>query len=234
MPKHPSRFRPARTTIFRHLGGMCAIFLAIGFIHSPLRLTGITSEEKIQEISEKPSGLILDETDRVCDDFFSPFLETDRKDLGLVKKRITGIYGEYRRSYKPGHHHAGLDLKGNFNENVYAIGFGWIVQIFRQFPHRSVVVEHHLPDGRILYSMYVHVEDIQVQIGDWVDENTPLARLFNKEELEKADFGTPNHLHLEIRKTLADRGRASYASMSMVELNMACIDPLKFFKRHLE
>jgi len=234
MPKHPSRFRTARTTHFRLFGGMCAIFLAIGFVHSPLHLTGYISEEKIQEISEKPSGLILDKIDRVCDDFFSPFLETDRRDLSLVKKRITGIYGEYRRSYKPGHFHAGLDLKGNFNENVYAIGFGWIVQTFRQFPHRSVVVEHHLPDGRILYSMYVHIEDIQVQVGDWVDENTPLARLFNEEELERADFGTPNHLHLEIRKTLADKGWASYASMSLAELNTACIDPLKFFKRHLE
>jgi murein DD-endopeptidase MepM/ murein hydrolase activator NlpD len=213
---------------------MCAIFLAVCFFHSPLHLTGIFSGEKILEISEKASSHILDNTDRICDHFFSPFKETDKKDLDQIERRVTGVYGEYRRSYKPGHHHAGLDLKGNFNEIVYTIGFGWVVQIFRQFPHRSVVVEHHLPNGSILYSMYVHIEDIQVQVGDWVNENTPLARLFNKEELERADFGTPNHLHLEIRKTLADKGRASYASMSMAELNTACMDPLKFFKKHLK
>jgi hypothetical protein len=73
-----------------------------------------------------------------------------------------------------------------------------------------------------------------VKVGDWVDEEVPLARLFNAKELERADFRTPNHLHLEIRKTLADRGRASYASMSMAELNTACIDPFKFFKRHIK
>jgi murein DD-endopeptidase MepM/ murein hydrolase activator NlpD len=82
--------------------------------------------------------------------------------------------------------------------------------------------------------MYVHVEDIQVRVGDWVNENTHLARLFNAEELEQANFGTPNHLHLEIRKTLADKGRASYASMSMSALNMVCMDPLKFFKKNLQ
>jgi murein DD-endopeptidase MepM/ murein hydrolase activator NlpD len=195
---------------------------------------GNHSFEQPQEKQGNPTGFVLENTSRVCDEFFSPFNETDRKNLSLIEQRITGIYGEYRRSYKPGHHHAGLDLRGDFNEKVYALGFGWVVQIFRQFPHRSVVVEHHLPDGNILYSMYVHVEDIQVRVGDWVDENTHLARLFSEEELESADFGTANHLHLEIRKTLADRGRASYASMSMTELNKTCMDPLKFFKDHLK
>jgi murein DD-endopeptidase MepM/ murein hydrolase activator NlpD len=214
--------------------GDFAVVVFLAFILSPLLLVENLSFEQSKEKRANPSGLILKNTNRVCDEFFSPFDETDRKSLEMIEHRITGIYGEYRRSYKPGHHHAGLDLKGNFNEKVYAIGFGWVVQIFRQYPHRSVVIEHHLPDGDVLYSMYVHVEDIQVRVGDWVDENTLLARLFSEEELEGADFGTPNHLHLEVRKTLADRGRASYASMNMTELNMACMDPLEFFKKKLK
>ena len=234
MPKYAPRYLSARITLSCLIREMCTLLLGIGLFISPLDLTGNLSGNKNQELTEKTSGHILDNTDRVCDQFFSPFKEADRKNLGPIESRVTGVYGEYRRSYKPGHFHAGLDLKGDYNESVYPIGFGWVVQIFRQFPHRSVVVEHHLPDGSILYSMYVHIEDIQVQVGDWVDENTPLARLFDKEELERADFGTPNHLHLEIRKTLADRGRASYASMSLAELNTACLDPLKFFERHLK
>jgi len=198
-----------------------------------LLLAGNLALAQSQEKEDNPSAPIPEKIDRVCDEFFSPFDETDRKSFELIERRITGVYGEYRRSYKPGHHHAGLDLKGNFNEKVYALGFGWVVQIFRQYPHRSVIIEHHLSGGNILYSMYVHVEDIQVQVGDWVDANTHIARLFNEEELERADFGTPNHLHLEIRKTLADRGRASYASMSMAELNKVCMDPLIFFKNNL-
>ena len=234
MLPHPPRYRPSRTFFSCFINGLCGLLLGIGLLFNPLHPTGTLLKNKNQELSEKPYERVLDNTDRVSDRFFSPFKETDRQDIKQIERRITGDYGEYRRSYKPGHFHAGLDLRGNFNEKVYPIAFGWIVQIFRQFPHRSVVVEHHLPDGNILYSMCVHVEDIQVRVGDWVDENTPLARLFDEEELERADFGTPNHLHLEIRKTLADRGRASYASMSLAELNTACLDPLKFFKRQLE
>ncbi|MFC2165713.1 M23 family metallopeptidase [Acidobacteriota bacterium] len=166
----------------------------------------------------------------ICQEFFSPFSESDRQSFPLIKKRVVGVYGEYRRSHRPGHHHAGLDLWGAFNETVYSIGYGWVVRIFGGFPHRSVIVEHHLPDGSILYSAYVHIEDIKVEVGDWVDERTPLARVFNEEELERANFNTPNHLHLEIRKSLADEGRASYSSMSMRALNKFCLDPYKFFK----
>jgi murein DD-endopeptidase MepM/ murein hydrolase activator NlpD len=202
------------------------------FFLSPFPFAGYKSVDITQDQRGNHSGFRLDDPKHICNEFFSPFNGTDRKSLSLLKSRVTGIYGEYRRSYRPGHYHAGLDLQGGFEETVYPIGFGWVVRIFRQFPHKSIVVEHRLPDDSILYSMYVHIEDVQVRVGDWVDENTPLARLFNEEELEVADFGTPNHLHLEIRKTLADRGRASYSSMSMTELNKVCTDPLKFFREH--
>jgi murein DD-endopeptidase MepM/ murein hydrolase activator NlpD len=169
----------------------------------------------------------------VCREFFSPFLETDRKSLRLIRRRLSGRYGDYRRSFKPGHLHAGIDLKGEFEETVYPVGRGFVHLVFRDFPHKSVVVKHTLPDGSILYSMYVHLEDIRVEEGDAVTEKTPLARLFNREELEKADFGTANHLHLEIRKSLEDGGWASASSMTMEELNRFCLDPLEFLSRRL-
>lgn len=169
----------------------------------------------------------------VCREFFSPFLETDRKSLRLLRRRLSGRYGDYRRSYKPGHLHAGIDLNGGFEETVYPVGRGFIHLVFRDFPHKSVVVKHTLPDGSIFYSMYVHLEDIRIEEGDAVTEKTPLARLFNREELKKADFGTANHLHLEIRKSLDDGGWASASSMTMEELNKFCLDPFEFFRRRL-
>jgi hypothetical protein len=90
-----------------------------------------------------------------------------------------------------------------------------------------------MADGSILYSMYVHVMDVKVGAGDEVDETTVLARLFDSEELAKADFGTVNHLHFEIRSSLDDGGRASASSMTLQALNLYCRDPLSFFKRHL-
>ena len=166
--------------------------------------------------------------------FFSPLNDSNRTSFSSIQNRLISLYGEYRKSYKPGHLHAGVDLKGSYNETVFAIGTGHVYHIFREFPHKSVIVEHSLQDDAVLYSVYTHVEDIEVDVGDWVDERTPLARLFSEDELERANFGTPNHLHLEIRISIADEGRASYASMTRQELNKFCMDPIKFFKSNLE
>jgi murein DD-endopeptidase MepM/ murein hydrolase activator NlpD len=170
----------------------------------------------------------------ICKEFSSPFNDSNRKSFGSVTRRLIGSYGEYRKSYKPGHLHAGIDLKGSFRETVCAIGCGQVYLNFRDFPHRTVIVKHHLPDGHLLFSVYTHVEQVEVNIGDWVDEQTPLARLFNEDELKRANFGTSNHLHLEIRKSMADGGRASYASMTTQELDKFCMDPIEFFKTYLE
>jgi murein DD-endopeptidase MepM/ murein hydrolase activator NlpD len=172
----------------------------------------------------------LDKDNLICKDFYSPFEECDRKSLKALKHRLTGSYAEYRRSYQAGHLHAGIDLKGAFDETIYAVGYGQVHLIFREFPHQSVVVKHLLPDGSLLYSVYTHVQDVRVQVGQRVSKDTSLARLFNRIELTQANFGTPNHLHLEIRKSFADRGRASYSSLTLDDLNTFCKDPLEFFK----
>lgn len=119
MPKHLSKYQTARISFSRFIRGMFSIFLAFGFFLSTLLFTGNVSEGTTQELSENRSGLILDETDRVCDEFFSPYSETDRKSVSLLKDRITGIYGEYRRSYKPGHFHVGQHEHGRAQHGLY-------------------------------------------------------------------------------------------------------------------
>ncbi len=208
---------------------LMSAFGFLGFLTSSGQAFGVECEE---ETAPRPAQT-QDDPRFSCREFFSPFLEADRKSFRLIRSRLSGRYGDYRRSDKPGHLHAGIDLRGDFEETVYPVGRGFVHLVFRDFPHKSVVVKHVLPDGNILYSMYVHVEDIGVEEGDAVTEKTPLARLFKREELEKADFGTANHLHLEIRKSLEDRGWASASSMTMEELNRFCLDPLEFFRRRL-
>ncbi len=217
--------------LYRQLIGSL-IICSLLFCSSLLAETDLRSSRDSQRDKALVSN--LDKLILICEEFFSPFLESDRKSFSILQKRIIAAYGEFRRSYRPGHHHAGIDLQGGFNEAVYAIGRGRVFRIFRISPHQTIIIKHYLPEKKFLYSVYTHVEDIRVKTGDWVDENTALARLFNQTELENTGFGTPNHLHLEIRKSFADRGRASYASMSMSQLNLFCMDPQKFFKAHLE
>ncbi len=219
--------------VMRNVRNIPIILLFLVFSNLPL-LTGASKDRPANRGELIHQAQDLDKLILICEGFLSPFLEPDRKSFAVLQNRIIAVYGEFRRSYRPGHHHAGIDLQGGFNETVYAIGCGRVFRIFRTSPHKTIIIKHYLPERKFLYSVYTHVEDIRVKTGDWVDENTALARLFNQTELENADFGTPNHLHLEVRKSFADRGRASYASMSMSQLNRFCMDPQIFFKAHLE
>lgn len=190
----------------------------------------IAGEGSVKPCMLQQSG----ESSPFCKAFYSPFNDSNRKSYDSVKSRQIGSFGEYRKSYKPGHLHAGIDLEGSFSEKIFAIGRGQVQMIFHDFPHQTVIVKHHLPDGNHLFSVYTHVEQVKVDVGDWVDEKTSLARLFNEDELKRANFGTPNHLHFEIRKSMADEGRASYASMTRQELNTFCMNPIEFFKTYLK
>lgn len=186
----------------------------------------------INQNSNPPTASYFPE--KVNHEFFSPFKEQNRKKFVTIKNRIIGRYGDYRSSPLVGHRHAGIDLKGDFKEKVFPIGVGKVVQVFRSFPHKTVVVKHCLANGDSIYSSYTHIEDIEIEIDDWVNFDTPLARLFTNEELELSDFGTLNHVHLEIRKGIEDGGRASWQSKTMDELNEYCLDPYQFFKQHLK
>lgn len=154
---------------------------------------------------------------------------SDRADYNKWIKNIIGRYGDYRRSHVKGHKHSGIDIRGNFGETVYSIGRGTVINIFREFPHKTIYIRHS--ESELFYSVYIHVEDIQVNIGDRVSENTPLARIFNRDELNMAEFGTPPHLHFEIRHNIDDKGDATFKSMTLEDLNKYCINPLKFFKK---
>lgn len=166
---------------------------------------------------------------RACDRVFAPFDGKYRHRMAAVRRRIRSRFGDYRSSYVKGHRHAGVDLRGRWREPVYPICRGVVVAVAYGFPHKTVYVMHERSDGSTFFSAYKHVEDVKVGFGQWVEADTPIARLFTQEELRAAKFGkAPNHLHLEIRKTLADEGMASFTSMSKKELLEVLYDPLTF------
>ena len=168
-----------------------------------------------------------------CSQFYLPFKDVDRDKYKSLKTRIIGKYGDYRSSPLVGHLHAGIDMKGDFSEIVYPIGVGQVVDIFRSYPNKTVVIKHFVQNSDTIHSVYTHVEDVRVNVGDWITENIPIAQLFTEEELKLSDFGTLNHIHLEIRNSIQDGGRASWSSMSMSDLNKYCMDPLEFYNQYL-
>ncbi len=191
------------------------------------------TENQIEKDHNKKVVCENDST-KYCVKYYTPFQDTNRESYDAIKSRIIGKYGDFRSSHLAGHKHAGVDLKGDFSELVYPIGTGQVCEIYRWFPHSTIIIKHYTENGDSLYSQYVHVEDIQIEEGDWVNHETPIARLFTEEELTQSDFGTLNHLHFEIRRTITDQSRASWSSMTLEELNKYCFDPVTFLKDNLK
>jgi murein DD-endopeptidase MepM/ murein hydrolase activator NlpD len=180
------------------------------------------------------SNVMAEDTNKkLCTKFFAPFNEPERHKYLSIVNRCFSEYGEYRSSTIKGHKHAGIDLRGKLSENVYPIGIGKVYDILWGFPNLAIAIIHPLSNGEYVYSLYIHIENIQVKVGDWVDENTVIAKLFNPEEFKKSQFQTV-HLHLEIRKSMEDEGRASYTSMTMNDLNRYCMNPKEFLRKQLE
>ncbi|MCB9763769.1 MAG: peptidoglycan DD-metalloendopeptidase family protein [Alphaproteobacteria bacterium] len=171
--------------------------------------------------------------DRTCALVRTPFLDDDRRSYAVFKGRLRSGFGDYRGSYVEGHKHAGVDLETTFAEPVHPICTGRVVDIHLGSPHRTIVLGHVTPEGERFWSSYKHVEDIQVARGDWVDPDTPLARVFDDAEQKAAPWAL-NHLHFEMRRSVADNGAASWTSMTMEELERYAFDPDAFFEARLE
>lgn len=147
----------------------------------------------------------------------------------LVKISLDG-FGAFRTA---GHKHAGLDIEGKYGEFVYSIGIGVVKAIYGEYPYKTVLIEHQLENGEIIFSGYTHIEDITVNENDDVNENTKIGRMFYKEEYIRSEF-YKNHVHLEIRKTMERYKGISIKCYTMDDLNKYFYDPQIFFKKYLK
>ena len=153
----------------------------------------------------------------------------NRANYEELKPRMLDGFGAYRTA---GHKHAGLDIKGGFTEPVYSIGIGVVKAIYGEFPYATVLIEHHLQNNEIIYSGYIHIEDIEVRVNQIVNQNTRLGRLFSEKEFKEADF-YENHLHFEVRKTIERYRGISIKCVSIEELNKYFYDPVIFMKEQM-
>lgn len=180
-----------------------------------------------------PAASSAGKTAKLCKKFYSPFMVKDRGSYGNFLERVQNGYGIVEKSYVSGHLHSGIDLRGAEEEKIYSIGAGRVAAIWHEFPLTTIVIKHYLPDKKYVYSCYMHVEDIKVEVGEWVDAKTQLGRLFTEEERKSAQFRS-SKLHIEIRRSIKDKGIASYSIMTSKELNKYCYDPVKFFRSVLK
>lgn len=163
-----------------------------------------------------------------------PFETTNRRDINTIRQ--ISKFGAYRSSYIKGHIHTGSDIVPESKSTeyvwVYPIGTGVVCSIHLDHPHITVVIKHKDENGKTIYSSYKHLYGALVSLGESVNINTKLGRLYTPSEAKQLN-GNYDHLHLEIRMHFDDLGVASWATMTMGDLNKRFIDPLEFFNKHL-
>jgi murein DD-endopeptidase MepM/ murein hydrolase activator NlpD len=138
-------------------------------------------------------------------DWLLPISATDRKTWNAVQLTRIGFFGEKRKAREgiPAHLHTGIDIKRpgrNYDDGpVYAASRGNVISVRHDDPYAQVIIEHIMPLGGIVWTVYEHIAGITVSTGDGVSAYTPIGRFMNREELDK--FGWQfDHLHFEILK----------------------------------
>jgi len=201
------------------------ILIAVYFFCGVGKRSGHSGDSDLSEESSIVSFI------GTLDKIYMPFASLkDRTDFDEMKPRFLDGFGAYRIA---GHKHAGLDMEGDYNEPVYAIGRGIVKAVYGAFPYATVLIFHFLPDNERVYSVYIHIEDICVAVNQTVDCNTKLGRLFSEEQFLESGFYR-NHLHFEIRKTFEKYRGLSIKCFSMEELYRYFYDPLFFLKEKMK
>ena len=113
--------------------------------------------------------------------------------------RLTSFFGD-RRTYrytngkKSTNLHYGIDYGVPTGTNVYACGEGKVVLAEERITTGYSVVIEHLPG---LYSLYYHMDKINVKVGDKVNQGTLLG------QSGCTGLATGPHLHWEIRLNMS-------------------------------
>ena len=169
-----------------------------------------------------------------------PLNTTDRQDWSTIFLESDAHFKALRAPFDSVklHYHTGIDLQkrtiGIPSEPVYAIAAGKVIAIEDSPPQRRITIEHLLPNIKKVWSVYIHIIDEQVNVGDSVDTETVIARLMNATEL--AYYGWDyNHVHLEIMKKppfhVAEfYQRKTFSCYSVEEVDKYFYNPEEFLK----
>lgn len=109
---------------------------------------------------------------------------------------------DWNRKYDPGQ---GEDGNIDLGDPVYCIGNGRVVRAHdietMDAWGKVVVVAHTLPDYQIIYSVYAHLERIDVEVGDYLTIGQPLGTIGDANGYYSPEQnGSSAHLHFVLMK----------------------------------
>ncbi|OJV65218.1 MAG: hypothetical protein BGO41_01260 [Clostridiales bacterium 38-18] len=120
----------------------------------------------------------------------------------LPNERLTIVSSPFGYRIHPVYHvrklHTGTDLVAQsytFGTDVHPIASGYVVRVQRLLTGygNNVMIRHTDPNGNTWYSVYAHLNDITVNLADYVSYDDVIGHLGN------SGTSTGAHLHLEIK-----------------------------------
>lgn len=135
-------------------------------------------------------------------EWFLPINTADRQSWEGVKLTAIGEFGLERqaRPQVPAHLHSGVDfLRPDDNyrdEPVFPAAAGKIISLRSDGPYAQVIIEH-VCTAETVWTVYEHLTEIKVAVGEQVGPFQAIGRFMNRDELDR--FGWQfDHLHFEI------------------------------------
>ena len=125
----------------------------------------------------------------------------------LDKIDISGNFGNIRKSGEIKLQHLGTDLDADMGVPVYAINDGRVVFVKNLTNDGNTLVIDH---GLGIYSLYLHLNEFKVSLGDMVKKGDVIATVGN------TGYSLGSHLHFSVK---INNGTS-----------LASVDPLRFIK----
>lgn len=151
----------------------------------------------------------------------APIMRYRGKSISEKKLPRVGRFGAIRLGKRL---HTAIDLKAQHGVKVFAPGNGMVVFISHLTTQSTVYLKHKKKDGTFFYTALAHLKDIHDNVGKVVSEQTVLGRAMNATEMAKTKHHY-NHIHFEVRRTLADLGNYSIDTRSIEALEKNFVNP---------
>jgi len=115
------------------------------------------------------------------------------KSFGLPlydNSKITSTFGEIRQTGNSVIHHWGIDLKGREGASVGVMSGGIVKSAYFDTVYGNTIIVDH---GEGIYSLYMHLQKINVKEGDKVERGDVIGLLGH------TGYSTAPHLHLSMK-----------------------------------
>jgi len=103
---------------------------------------------------------------------------------------VAGAFGNIRKSGGVQLQHLGVDLNAEIGDPVYAINSGQVVFTEQMINNGNTIILDH---GLGIYSLYLHLDEFNVALGDMVERGDIIASAGN------TGYSLGSHLHFSVK-----------------------------------